>query len=380
MANIGLLIPVYILIPFFIIFLSEKVPGIGKLSPVIWTYIIGITLGNTGLIPVSSFNSLDLLSGIAVIAALPLMLFSTDLTRWKELSGKAGLSMFYAFIAILISSTLGVFIFGSRIPESAKVAGLMVGVYTGGTPNLAALKTALQVETTTYLAVHTADVMITGIYFLFLLSFGKNLFRKFLPAYNKNRHITDDFELVSLKALKLIVNNKLDTAASLALTILVVTSGFGISILFPKESSTVSLILSVTTIALILSFIPSIRNLKTSFSLGEIFILIFCTVVGSMADIRQLINAIPAVIAYVSFAVFLSILIHTLLSRFSGIDADTMIITSTSAIYSPPFVPVMAVALGNKEIIFAGITTGLIGYAVGNYLGVIISRFLEYIL
>lgn len=56
-----------------------------------------------------------------------------------------------------------------------------------------------------------------------------------------------------------------------------------------------------------------------------------------------------------------------------------MIITSTSAIYSPPFVPVVAVALGNKEVIFAGITTGLIGYAAGNYLGVIIAGFLEYV-
>ncbi len=379
MSDMVFLIPIYILIPLLILFLCEKFPILGRLSPIIWTYIIGITLGNIGILPGSSNKFLDMMSGITVIMALPLMLFSIDLSRWKELSGKAGLSMIYAFIAIFISSALGVFLFGSSIPESAKVAGLMVGVYTGGTPNLAALKTALQVETTTYLAVHTADVMVTGIYFLMLLSFGKNIFRKILPAYQKKKKETDNFELVSIKSLKRMFYYKLDTITSLLLTVLVVAAGFGISVIFSKGSSTVVLILSVTTIALLLSFVPVIRNLKTSFSIGELFILVFCTVVGSMADVRQLINTIPAIIGYVSFTVFLSIFIHTLLSRFSGIDADTMIITSTSAIYSPPFVPVVAVALGNKEVIFAGITTGLIGYAAGNYLGVIIAGFLEYV-
>jgi len=41
-----------------------------------------------------------------------------------------------------------------------------------------------------------------------------------------------------------------------------------------------------------------------------------------------------------------------------------------AGIFSPPFVPVAASALKNKEIVFSGITTGIIGYAVGNYIGI----------
>jgi uncharacterized membrane protein len=66
-------------------------------------------------------------------------------------------------------------------------------------------------------------------------------------------------------------------------------------------------------------------------------------------------------------------LIQILLSRILKIDADTTIITSTAMIFSPPFVPVVAGALKNKEIIISGITVGLIGYALGNYLGITIS-------
>ena len=37
---------------------------------------------------------------------------------------------------------------------------------------------------------------------------------------------------------------------------------------------------------------------------------------------------------------------------------------------SPPFVPVIAAALKNKEIVVSGLIIGIIGYAIGNYLGV----------
>lgn len=55
------------------------------------------------------------------------------------------------------------------------------------------------------------------------------------------------------------------------------------------------------------------------------------------------------------------------------IDADTVLITSTAAIFGPAFVGQVAVALRNKEVVLSGIITGLVGYAVGNYLGIFIA-------
>lgn len=59
------------------------------------------------------------------------------------------------------------------------------------------------------------------------------------------------------------------------------------------------------------------------------------------------------------------------------IDADTLIVASTALICSPPFVPVMAGVLKNKQIIVTGLTIGIIGYALGNYLGVSIAFLLK---
>jgi uncharacterized membrane protein len=46
-------------------------------------------------------------------------------------------------------------------------------------------------------------------------------------------------------------------------------------------------------------------------------------------------------------------------------------------ICSPLFVPVIAAAIGNKKVIVSGLTVGIIGYAIGNYLGYIVAEVLK---
>jgi uncharacterized membrane protein len=59
-----------------------------------------------------------------------------------------------------------------------------------------------------------------------------------------------------------------------------------------------------------------------------------------------------------------------LLSKIFRVNADDYLITTTAFIYSPPFVPVIAAALKNKDVIVTGITVGVIGWVIGNYLGI----------
>jgi uncharacterized membrane protein len=89
-----------------------------------------------------------------------------------------------------------------------------------------------------------------------------------------------------------------------------------------------------------------------------------------MANLEQLVNINWSMMFFVNFIVFGTMLLHAVFCKLLNIDTDTFLITSVSAVCSPPFVPVVAKALNNKEIILSGLTTGIIGYAIGNYLGV----------
>ena len=78
----------------------------------------------------------------------------------------------------------------------------------------------------------------------------------------------------------------------------------------------------------------------------------------------------------VAFVVFGSLILHLILAAIFKISVDDFLITTTALVYSPPFVPVVAGALKNKEIIITGLTVGIIGYAIGNYIGIFIGQIL----
>ena len=81
-------------------------------------------------------------------------------------------------------------------------------------------------------------------------------------------------------------------------------------------------------------------------------------------------------IAFLVFAIFVSLFIHAIVCRFLKVNADSMVISSVAFINSPPFVPMAAAAMRNKNVIVTGLGAGIVGYAVGNHLGVVMAQLL----
>jgi uncharacterized membrane protein len=152
---------------------------------------------------------------------------------------------------------------------------------------------------------------------------------------------------------------------------------YALSMLFPKDFSTAAIILFITSFGIIASFIPKIKAIKKTFQLGMYLILIFCLTVASMADITKLADISFSLFYYVGLAMYGSHILHALIARIFKIDADTVIISGSALICSPPFVPVVAGALKNREIILTGLVIGIAGYAVGNYLGILVAYILR---
>ncbi len=148
--------------------------------------------------------------------------------------------------------------------------------------------------------------------------------------------------------------------------------------LLPEDAFQPSAILLITTLSIIASLIPWINRIEKTFQLGMYFILVFSFAFASMADLSTMFNiGYLGLFAYVMWAYFGSLLLHLLLSKIFRVNADDYLITTTAFIYSPPFVPVIAAALKNKDVIVTGITVGVIGWIIGNYLGVGLGFFLK---
>lgn len=421
MIKIIILVIFYLFFPLVIIWMCKKWSLFKKLGSIVIAYGFGLILGNSGILPSGSSEYIiqqegraaipsaeiselyaesrieqgdlfvnqirtvqDMLTTVVIPLALPLLLFSMNIRKWLKYAGSGFLSMALALVSVVLVVFAGYFVFRDSIPDSGKVAGMLIGIYTGGTPNVAAIKTALGVDSNLFIMTHTSDLVIGAITIIFFITLGPKVFGLFLPAfkYKANGNDADDMvkEAESMEDYSLILKGErplknILSALGIALAIFAVSGA--LSLLFPPSYLMMIVILGITTLGIGASMIPAINRIKGSFQLGMYLILIFSLCVASMADLTKMISAeYLNVTLMVAFIVFGSLILHLILAAIFKVNVDDFLITTTALVYSPPFVPVVAGALKNKEIIITGLTVGIIGYAIGNYIGIFIGQIL----
>lgn len=413
----------YLLIPVFLIYLTHISNSMRKIGAVVLAYGVGLFVGNIGLFPRASENLRNLLAAqaaaslpedqlmehfntgvitsndlmanqiastqesiysIMILIAIPLLLFSLDLRRWLSLAGEALKSLFLAIVSLFAAIIIGYILWGSSIPESWKVGGMLVGVYTGGTPNLAAIATALEVSPNIFILTHTYDVILGAIFLFFLMTVAQRVFNLFLPHFRDSKKhkaickIAKETEVLDNYLGMMNLKAALKLGAGLFLAIIIVGVSFGLSMLVAKSAQMTVLVLSITTLGLAASLIKRINSIENTFQLGMYFIIVFSLALSSIADLRgmfqiQFLN----LFLFVAMAIFGSMIIHVGLSKIFKVDTDTTIITITALTYSAPFVPAVAAAIRNKDVIISGLTVGILGYAFGNYAGVAMAYLLK---
>jgi uncharacterized membrane protein len=417
------LILFYLLTPVLLIYLCKISDILKRIGTVVLAYAIGLIIGNIGILPTPSESLMNLLGGkrsylpkeellnaintagflesdltynmiaqvqesvmnYTILIALPLLLFSLNLKKWLKNARSTILSLVLALFSLLIAIFIGYYFFAQDITESNKVTGMLVGVYTGGTPNLAAIGTALNVSPDIFILTHTYDLIIGSVALLFLMTIAQRLFNTFLPKFNFIRKAENTMQIEIAEEDSNMENydglfkrkNIPGIAKSLLVAIIIFAIGGGISLLVPKESQVTWIILTITTLGLLASLVKPINNLKISFPLGMYFIIVFCLALSSMANLRNMFQIdFLELFLYVLWVVFGSMFIHVGLARLFKVDTDTTIIAITALTYSPPFVPAVALAIKNKEVIISGLTIGILGFAFGSYLGIFIGKIL----
>ena len=380
-------VPFCLLVPVLVIWIGERHAIVDKIGAAIICYAIGILVGNLarlfGLIPESASDLLDTFSTAAVAIALPLIYFSLDVRNWGRAGPKALLSFAIEIVAVLVASSAGYLLFRRALgPETNKVAGMLVGVYTGGTINLVAIGKALGVSAPLFVAANTADMAGSAIYLLFIMTVGQRVLNLILPKskpLSAGPEQTDaDRVAADGKLYKGLFSRPVRWRLLGAFAMAVIIAGIGLALTFivPGQWGTIVAILGITTLGIGASFIPRVRAIPKTHQLGQYFILVFCLAIGMMSDVVALFTTVPAVFGCVAVAIFGSLLLHVLGASLFRIDTDTVIITSVAGIFSPPFVPMVASSLKNRDVLVPGIITGIIGWVLGTYLGTGLSFFL----
>ncbi len=389
----------YLLVPAGVIWLAHHQRWAAKVGVIVLCYFLGLSLGVSNLLPESALAVPRVLSEVTIVLALPLLLFSLDIRQWSKVAGRALLSMMLAVATVFTLATLLYFAYrdggvgqgagtGAAADLAANLAAMSVGVYTGGTPNLAAIKTGLDIPEAQYLAFHSIDALVGSVYFLFMMTLGVPLFRALLPAVGPTAGSApgapdqaydhpdeDDYRPLLERA------NLVQALAAVGLSLVVVALSFGITQALAWFSggaaNSAVLIIALTTLGIAFSLHARVRALFLSYRLGMYLIYVFCLAVASLVSVDELVNMDATVAVFLLVVVVASVAVHALLCRLAKVDGDTFMVTSVAAVASPPFVPLIARALNNPGAMLPGMTMGVIGYALGSYLGISLGLYLR---
>ena len=386
MIRVYLILALYVLIPIAIIECFKRSKWMRKIGTVVAAYVIGIIFALTGFVHFEAgteaavtFSKLQsTLMSVTVPLAIPLMLFNCDFRLWTKALPKTIWSLVGGITAVLVAVVSGYFIFRTpEIPEFNKVAAMMTGIYTGGTMNFNALGASLGVDKTLMAIVLAFEMVLTTPYIFFIIGGGYKVFRKILPYNDVTRRGRTDEEVASKDVENyegmFAKENVGGMFAGLGLSVLFLAIGAGLALLITGTLNELVVILTITTLSIIASFFKKVRELPKTFELGMFFILIFSVIVASLFDIHSVNGGSMIIGMFVAWVMVSTAVLHLLFCRIAHVSGDLFCVSQIALLCSPPFVPPVVGAMQNKKVLISGIVIGLVGYAIGTYLGVLIA-------
>lgn len=381
------------LLPVGIVCLVRRSKIVGMIGAVACCYLVGFAFSAIGFTGVSYDKGLvSTVAYVLVAISIPLMLFSIDLRALKKLTRGTIVGFALCMVSAITVAVVMFFVTLSFFP-SAKISAMIVGLYTGGTPNLNAIGAALGAGEEAIAAANVSDTLVGGVYFLFLISVAPKVYRAVLgrgkkplpspgeqgggtPTENAETAIADDSKPVKKDdyAFGFSIREKKRVFQLIGAFFLAVGCiGVGVLLEFLIEgtvgSNLLYILLSVSVLGIAFSFFRPIREIKGQFALGSYFILMFSLALSMSIDWATLSGEILPTLAFFACAQISVIVLHAVLCKIFRIDADTAIITSTAGVYGPPFIAPVAGAAKRPDLIAPGVICGALGLAIGTLLG-----------
>ena len=184
---------------------------------------------------------------------------------------------------------------------------------------MGAIAQGVGMDRTTYLYVSSYDLIITGLYLVFVICFGKPLFRRLLGHDNSIQPCNSTGDNTPLGSF-----HRHILLPIIALVIAVVS--YLLSTLFPDSLSTPLLILILTTLSIAVSFLPIVRQVNnearqrdsqpTAFTIGLYFVYLFCFSIANACDVRQMdLTGSLNILWYILFIIFGSLILQIILAK-----------------------------------------------------------------
>lgn len=367
----------------FSLHLEKRIPLFRALGAALTGILLGMLLSNTGVLPGES-PTYHFLMGDGVYFGIALILLGVNLRSVLE----AGPGMLVAFSIGAVGTAVGALVGGYFLsglvgPETWKLAGQFAGTYTGGGANFAAVGRAFETTPDLFAAATAADVIITAAWMATCLAVPVLLGRKALlprseaPEGGTGGGTRDSSgpgaqEPATLEEGLNSTVRPLTLANLAALVTIAVGAVWGAGAL-GKLLPSIPEVLWLTTLVLALAQVPAVKRLPGGALLGNYLILLFLASNGARSVVATLISIGPSVFYFALVTVAIHGIIIFAVGRLAGLDLPTLAVASQANVGGAASAIALAGARGYTDRIVPGVAVGLLGYAVGNYVGLAVG-------
>jgi uncharacterized membrane protein len=356
------------------LWLDYRYARLSKIGASLLAILFGAAFSNTELVPASS-PVYDVVTGPVTYLAIAWLLLAVDLSDIR----RAGPRMIGAFALASFGTAAGAFA-GAALYSAAfdaetwKLAGVFTGTYIGGSVNFVAIGRAVDLGDSLFAGATAADNVTTAIWLGATLALPIWLSRFFVPppsaifgdgvaaAAEGGRHahhpIFSRLEITPARFALLLATG----------AVLVAAADF-LGGLVPGIPS----VLWLTTLALLAGNLTPLRGTPGALQLGAVTLTAFFVVIGIFSRVSEIL----VVGVEVFFFTLVIVLVHGAVvfgaGRLLRLDAPTLAVASQAAVGGPSSALAVAVSREWRGLVLPGVIVGLLGYAIGTYIGLLVA-------
>lgn len=359
--------------------LDHRFPPLGKAGASLMAIVFGAVLSNAGIVPASS-EVYDGILGVATSLAIAWLLLSVDLRDLRKVGAKtAG-----AFAVAVAGTVLGAFaaaaVYQSRFgADTWRLAAALTGTYSGGSLNFASVGRAVDLSGTLFAGAVAADNLTTGLWLAATLALPVWL-RRFYPDAETPggspalavdapadagdpRAARADHPYFAREGMSAVSTANIFAA--------------GLALVWASEwlgsLASVPAILWLTTLALALGHSPWYRRAPGAMQLGSVSLHFFFVIIGILSRFSEIAAVGPAVLFFTLLVVGVHGVFVFAAGKLLRLDVGTLAVASQAAVGGPSSALAVAVSREWRHLVVPGVAVGLLGYAVGTYLGLAVG-------
>lgn len=335
------------------IVLEQKYKLAARITGAIIALMGSILFANFNIIPTTS-PVYDIVWDYAVPIAIPLLLLKADIRKIKNESGRIFKAFHISAFGTIVGTFIAAFALSSTLP-------------------------------------YVADNLVMAVYFFICMSISSfKFFRcKFgmitteaIEEGNASTYWTK--KEISLKDIAVAITIAV-TVASLSNEVSAYLKEIipGTNILTNMAKNIFgNMYLIMTTLMLIVAtmFSKQLENINGAEEIGTFLIYLFFVVLGVPASISEIIKNGAFVLLFCTLAVLIHLIVTLGVGKLFKFKLDELLLASNACIGGPTTAVAMAIAKGWNSLIIPTMLSGIWGYILGNYAGILVGNILKSIL